>query len=121
MNMQKCETLLFTGYARLPENIASRQGNDLLTLELEVDLITDLIVDASCSCIPALGQKFILDLLIGYDLKQTLGGPKDEIQRYFRGPAKRAVIAALEKAYAGYLKEKNSILKDEKSGKSPQD
>jgi len=111
--MQKQDILLFAGYARLPENIVSGHGSDLLTLELEVDLTTDLIVDASCSSIPALGQKFILDLLIGYDLKQTLDSPKDEIQRYFCGPAKKAVLAALEKAYAGYLKEKNSILKDE--------
>lgn len=118
MSMKKRETLLFVGYARLPENIVSGHGSDLLTLELEVDLTTDLIVDASCSCIPTLGQKFILDLLIGYDLKQTLSGLEDEIQKHFRGPARKAVIAALERAYEGYLKEKNSMLQDEKSGKS---
>ncbi len=109
--MQKGETFLFVGYARLPENIVSGSGTDVLSLELEVDLTTDLIVNASCSPIPRLGQKFILDLLIGYDLKQTLSGPKDEIQRRFRGPVKRAVVAAMEKAYESYLKERN--------GKSP--
>ncbi len=105
--MQKGETFLFVGYARLPENIVSGSGSDVLSLELEVDLTTDLIVNASCSHIPILGQRFILDILIGYDLKQTLSGPKDEIQRRFRGSAKRAVAAALEKAYESYLKEKS--------------
>lgn len=119
MSMQKRETLLFVGYARLPGNIVSGSGSDVLSLELEVDSSTDLVVNASCSCIPSLGAKLILDVLIGYDLKHTLSGKEDEIRGRFFGPAQKAVIAALEKAYEGYLRYKNSRLQEEKSGKSP--
>lgn len=119
MSMQKLETLLFVGYARLPGNMVSGSGSDVLSLELEVDPSTDLVVNASCSCIPSLEAKLILDVLIGYDLKHTLSGPADEIRRRFFGPAQKAVIAALEKAYEGYLRYKNSRLQEEKSGKSP--
>lgn len=117
MSMQKGETLLFVGHARLPGNIVSGTGSDVLSLELEVDPSTDLIINASCSYLPALGTKLILDMLIGYNLKQTLNGPEDEIRSRFFGPAQKAVIAALEKAYEGYLRYKNSMLQ-EKSDKS---
>ncbi len=119
MSVQKRETSLFVGYARLPGNIVSGPGSDVLSLELEVDPSTDLIVNVSCSCIPALGANLILDVLIGYDLKQMLNSPEDEIRSRFFGPAQKAVIAALEKAYEGYLRYKNSMLQEEKSGKSP--
>lgn len=117
MSVQKGGTLLFVGYTRLPGNIVSEPGSAILSLELEVDSSTDLIVNASCSCIPSLGTKLIIDVLIGYDLKQTLSGPKDEIRRRFFGSAQKAVIAALEKAYEGYLRYKNSMLQRQ-SGKS---
>ncbi len=119
MSMQNGGTLLFTGHARLPGNIVSGTGTDVLSLELEVDPSTDLIIDACCSYLPALETKLILDVLIGCDLNETLSGPEDEIQKRFFGPAQKAVIAALEKAYEGYLRYKNSMLQEEKSGKSP--
>ena len=118
MSVQKEETLLFVGYARLPGSIVSEHRTDVLSLELEVDSSTDLIVNVFCSCIPSLGTKLILDVLIGCDLKQTLSSAHDQIQECFFGPAQRAVISALEKAYEGYLRYKNSMLQ-EKSDKSP--
>jgi len=118
--MQKGGTLLFVGYARLPANIVSVSGSDVLSLELEIDPSTDLIVNATCVGIPSLGANFVLDVLIGYDLKQTLGGPENEIRRRFFGSAQKAVIAALEKAYEGYLRYKNSMLQRQ-SGKSPEE
>lgn len=54
MSMQKGETLLFVGYARLPGNIVSGSMSDILSLELEVESSTDLIVNAACSGIPSL-------------------------------------------------------------------
>lgn len=102
MNVQKGETLLFAGYARLPGNIVSGTGGDILSLELEVDPRTDLVVNVSCSELPALGTNLILGVLIGYDLKQALSDAEDELRRRFFGPAQKAVIAALEKAYEGY-------------------
>jgi len=108
MSVQKGETLLFVGYARLPGSIASENGSHVLSLELEVDSSIDFIVNASCSDLPALGANLILGVLIGYDLKQTLSGPQNEIRRRFFGPVQKAVIAALEKAYEGYLIYKKS-------------
>ena len=106
MSVQKGKTLLFVGHARLPGNIISGPGTDVLSLELEVDPSTDRIINACCSYLPSLGAKLIQDVLIGCDLNETLTGPEDEIQKRFFGPAQKAVIAALEKAYEGYLRHK---------------
>lgn len=107
MSAQKGRTLLFTGHARLPGNIVSGTGADVLSLELEVDSSTDLVINASCTYLPALGTKLILDVLIGYDLKHTLSDLEGEIRCRFFGAAQKAVIAALGKAYEGYLRYKN--------------
>lgn len=106
MSLQKGETLLFVGHARLPGNIVSGSGSDVLSLELEVDPNTSRVINACCSYLPALETKLILDVLIGCNLNETLSGPEDEIQKRFFGPAQKAVIAALEKAYEGYLRYK---------------
>lgn len=115
--MQEEGTRLFVGYARLPGNIVSGLGNDVLILEIEVNPNTDLIVDVAISHLPSLGVKLILEMLIGYDLKQTLSRAEDEIRRRFFGPTQKATIAALEKAYEGYLRCENSTLKENKSDK----
>ncbi len=107
MSTKNGGTLLFTGHARLPGNIVSGTGTDVLSLELEVDSSTDLVINASCTYLPALGTKLILDVLIGYDLKNTLSALEGEIRSRFFGAAQKAVIAALEKAYEGYLRYKN--------------
>ncbi len=121
MSAQKGETLLFVGYAKLPGNLVSGLATDVLSLELEVDPNKNIIVDASISHLRSLGVKLILDVLIGYDLEKTLSGAEDEIQSRFFGHTQKAVIAALEKAYEGYLRRKNSMLQTEKSVKSLQD
>jgi len=120
MNMQKGGTLLFAGYARLPANIVSGPGSDVLSLELEVDPSTDLVVNVSCSELPVLGTNLILGILIGCDLKQALSDAEEEIRSRFFGPAQKAVIAALVKAYEGYLRYKNSMVQRGNS-KSPRD
>jgi len=107
---QKGGTLFFVGHARLPDNIASGHEGAVLSLELEVEPDTDVVVNVSCTGIPLLGEKLIIDVLIDYDLKQTLDSPKDEIRRRYFGPAQKPMIASLEKAYERYLQYKRGVL-----------
>lgn len=116
---QKKETLLFVGYARLPGNIALGPGIEVLCLEIEVDPSVDIIVNVACCGIPALGAQLVLDVLLGFDLKQTLSGAEYEIQSRFYGPAQKAVISALGRAYEGYLRYKTRL--HEESDKPPLD
>ncbi len=96
------KTLFFVGHARLPENISPKFAYNVLGLELEVDPTTDVIVDASCSSIPSLGEKFILDLLIGHHLSEGVAEIQNEIRTRYYGPAQKAIITALQHAYERY-------------------
>ena len=96
------KTLFFVGHARLPENITARHVYGVFGLELEVDPRTDVVVDASCRLIPSLGEKFILDLLMGHRLTEGIMGLIAEIEARYFGASQRAIVAALENAYERY-------------------
>ena len=98
------ETIFFVGHARLPENITAKHVYGVFGLELEVDPRTDVVVDASCTAIPSLGEKFLLDLLIGHCLREGIAAPIAEIERRYFGAAQRAIISALQNAYDRYLR-----------------
>ena len=106
-------TLIFAGFARLPANAPLPCEGRILALELEVDTYDMRIVDAACSCIPALGSKFLVELLVGRKLDEGLEDVMLAIRARYRSITQRAMIAALEDAlrrYKEFREEKNSGL-----------
>jgi hypothetical protein len=101
---ERYETLIFVGHARLPENITAKHVFDVFGLEIEVDPRNNTIVDASCTAIPTLGEKFVLDLLVGHNLEDGIDDIIGRIERRYFGPAQRAIISALINAYERYQK-----------------
>ena len=89
-------TLIFAGFARLPANAGAPYGGGVLALELEVDPYDMRIVDAACDCIPALGQKFLVGLLVGSKLDDGLADTVAEIRTRYFSITQRAMIAALQ-------------------------
>ena len=85
-------TFILAGFAKLPAKVPGD-----LTLELEVDPYDMRIVDAACSCLPALGQK----LLVGTRL-DDLEGAIGQIRARYVGATQRAMIASLEDALRRY-------------------
>jgi len=67
------------------------------------------IIDASCTLLPSLGEKVLLNALIGYEVEEGIESAVNEIEGRFFSTTKRAIIAAIEDAYrryTDYLKEK---------------
>lgn len=93
------DTLIFSGTARLPENISAKHVYGCFTIEVEVDPRDNKIVDASGTMLPALGEKILLSALIGYEMEEGIRNACDQIERRFYSVTKRAVIAALESVY----------------------
>jgi len=89
-------TLIFAGFARLPANAGGPTGGGVVTLEVEVDPYDMRIVDAACDCLPALGRKFLVSLLVGRTLGDSLTGAITEIRSRYSGITQRAMIAAVE-------------------------
>ncbi len=96
------ETLVFSGVARLPENASAKHVYGCFTIEIEVDPKDHKIVDASGTMLPALGEKILLNALIGNNMEEGIKKAVDQIERRFYSVTKRAVIAALEDAYQWY-------------------
>ncbi len=87
-------TLIFTGYARLPSSASLGEGINSLAVEIEVDPFDRHIVDVGCTCIPRLGEKFLISLLAGRIFPDALDQAIAEVRcRYFSG-TQRAIVAA---------------------------
>ena len=102
-------TLIFCGNSRLPENVTAKHVFGYFSVELEVDPVDFKIIDASCTLLPSLGEKVLLNALIGYEVEEGIESAVNEIEGRFFSTTKRAIIAAIEDAYrryTDYLKEK---------------
>ncbi|MCL4459017.1 MAG: DUF3870 domain-containing protein [Chloroflexi bacterium] len=115
MTARMHNTVFFAGYARLPESVTGRDGEQVLGLELEVDPDTDLIVDLSCTAVLPLGAKFIKDLLVGHNLQETMDGPKKEIEWHYFSATQKAILAALDNVYERWQRYKKGIQEIERA------
>lgn len=100
------DTVIFSGFARLPANAASMYIVGVLAVEIEVDPYDMKIVDAACNCLPPLGQKFLVSLLVGNKIENGMEDAIKMIRARYFSTAQRAMIAALEdvqKNYREYL------------------
>lgn len=96
-------TLIFSGISRLPENVTAKHVFGYLSVELEVDPVDYKIVDASCTLLPSLGEKILINALVGYQIEEGIKNAIKEIENRFYSTTKRAVIAAIEDAYKKYM------------------
>ena len=65
-------------------------------LELEVDSHNMRIIDAACDNLPALGEKFLRELLIGKEVEEGLKQAIEEIRERYSAVTQKAVIASIE-------------------------
>jgi hypothetical protein len=98
------ETIVIGGSARLPENITAKHVFDYVTIELEIDLFDNTIVDLSCTLAPSLGGKILHNALVGSTVEEGIEKAITRLDRRFFNVNRRVVIAALEDAYRWYKK-----------------
>ena len=97
------KTIVVCGISRLPENITAKHVYGYLSLEIEIDPVDFKIVDVSCTLVPSLGEKLLMSALLGYEVEEGIKNAIKEIEARFVSTTKRAVIAAIEDAYARYV------------------
>ncbi|MDA2917703.1 DUF3870 domain-containing protein, partial [Nitrospinae bacterium AH_259_B05_G02_I21] len=66
-----------------------------------------------CTIVPSLGERFILDMLIGYDLEDGIEPIVREIRSRYFNVAQKAIISAIEEAYKKYLEFKRAEVDEE--------
>ena len=95
-------TAIFAGHARLPGNIAAYQVYQILTIEIEVDLTTETVINADCTLIPELSRRMVTDHLIGHDMRHGPDTAIDQITQSSYTGAERSIATALRNLFGAY-------------------
>jgi hypothetical protein len=98
------ETIIVAGSARLPEEVTAKHVFGCITIELEIDLFDNTIVDFACTLVPSLGGKILHSALVGSTVEEGIEKAITQLDRRFFNVNRRAVIAALEDAHRWYKK-----------------
>lgn len=93
------KTMVFVGYARVPEGTTARELYQLIGLALEVDMESGRVVDASCTLAVPLAEQFVRRLIVGRELGREFEGIVREIEERYHGPTQRAIVTALKAAH----------------------
>jgi len=100
--MRDWDSVLLSGYAKLPNNITAENVYTVMALAVLFDRRSGIILDAEASVVTQLAKKFIAELMVGYDLN---AGPDDLIEvfeNYYHGNAKKALETAMRMIFTKY-------------------
>ncbi len=100
--MQDWNTILMSGYAKLPSNTTAEMVYQILAVAVLFDKRTGVIVEAEASMITDIAKRFIAKLLVGYDLNDGPDELMKTFETYYHGNAKRALETALRMIFSKY-------------------
>lgn len=95
-------TVLVTGYAKAPQGTSIAATHGYVGIVLLIDRDRETIVAAEPTFITGLAQKFISELLVGYDVRKGEEGLRDEIRRRYLAPSQHALVQAIQNAFQRY-------------------
>ncbi len=107
------ETIIITGTSRLPENVTSGYVYGFLSIDIEIDPHSGMVVDYACTLMPKLVEKILSDCLLGYPFEEGIENCIQKLEKRFFSSTKRAIMAAIEDAYKWYHRYKTICLADE--------
>ena len=99
---QDRNTVLLSGYAKLPTNTTAENVYQMLAVAVLFDKRSGIIVEAEASMVTSIARSFISRLLVGYNLND---GPEDlmeTFEAYYHGNAKRALETAMRMVFNKY-------------------
>lgn len=101
--MQKYDKpVLFSGYAKLPAGITASEMYNVIGLVVTVDLKTDMILEADCTLATDLARKYVASLLCNQPLSAGVDVLIQNVDQFYHGSAKKAIITALRIIYDKY-------------------
>ncbi len=114
--MSSSKQIQFTGYAKLPDDIADCIASDHLYLVLIIDVNNGKILGVDCSLEPEVARNHLAALLTGQCLLPSSENIFEIINNRYQGIAKKAIITAMriasDKFRAHLLKGELSIRKN---------
>ncbi len=89
-------TIFLSGYAKLPEHTTAQKLYDHLVLVVTADRQSGTILDADCTLATALGQSFVRDLLLGYDLHRGAMPLIDALNQSYYGHLRKSLQTCIK-------------------------
>lgn len=100
--MNDRNTVLLSGYAKLPTNITAESVYETLAVAVLFDRRSGIILEAEASVVTSIAKKFIASLLVGYNLNEGPDALMEEFECYYHGNAKRALETAMRMIFSKY-------------------
>ena len=100
--MNDCNSVLISGYAKLPSNITAETVYSILAIVVLFDARSGTILNAEASMVTDLARSFVSELLVGYNLND---GPEKLMQlfeEHYHGNAKKALETAVRMVFSSY-------------------
>ncbi|HIU64699.1 MAG TPA: DUF3870 domain-containing protein [Candidatus Avacidaminococcus intestinavium] len=100
------ETVLFSGYAKLPVGITASEVYKIIGLIVVVDIKTGVIIDADCTLATRAAREYLTKLMMGYDLDYGPEGMQAILEKQYQSSAKKAISTAfriIHDKYRSYL------------------
>ena len=99
--MRERNTVLLSGYAKLPTNITAEMVYEMLAVAVLFDRRSGIILEAEASMVTNIARKFIAELLVGY-LNDGPDELMEDFETYYHGNAKRALETAIRMIFSKY-------------------
>lgn len=96
------QTVIFVGHARLPQSLAPRDSSPVVSVELEVDAHSGVIVGIASKAIGELGTKLVAGLLLGRNINDGPLAAIEQIRRRYICPSQKAVCTAVFNAFEAH-------------------
>jgi hypothetical protein len=100
--MRERNTVLLSGYAKLPTNITAEMVFEMLAVAVLFDRRSGIILEAEASMVTNIARKFIAELLVGYNLNDGPDELMEDFETYYHGNAKRALETAIRMIFSKY-------------------
>lgn len=100
--MRERNTILISGYAKLPANITAESVYNTMVVAVRFDKRNGIILNAEASVVTELARTFISELFVGYNLND---GPEELLacfEAYYYGNAKKAIETAIRMVFNRY-------------------
>ena len=89
------DLVLFSGYARIPSNTTAQKFYEEMALVVTVDMNTGVIREAECTVVTELAKTFVRDLIVGYNMNNSIEPLTELVERHYQGHLRRALISSL--------------------------
>lgn len=103
-------TVLVTGYAKAPQGTVMYEVSKHAGIALEINLETNVIINAEFTFITDLAKDYFRRLLVGYDLSSGIDELIKEIEGNYFAPSINSIVVALKAAYRRYEENKCKVL-----------